>query len=252
MPQAIGAAIIWLGETAFTVGPAVVTYGEIAEAIIVAGSIAYSSIESAKMRNQLKNAMKGVDNGQNVMNRDPLANRRKIYGQVPVSGTITFMATTGPTNQDLHICIVLAAHECEELGDILFDAGELVPLDSAGNAVGKYAGYFHCDKHSGWSGQAVDSNLTAVFPDLCPSSFVGKNLAYLHCIFTYNPNLFPNGMPNVRCVVKGKKVFDPRDPSQDRNDPSTYKWSSNPALCVADHLHDPIWGKGIPWSRLSQ
>ncbi len=38
----------------------------------------------------------------------------------------------------------------------------------------------------------------------------------------YDADAFPNGVPEVTAVVKGKKVYDPRT--------STTAWSDNPAL----------------------
>jgi hypothetical protein len=35
-------------------------------------------------------------------------------------------------------------------------------------------------------------------------------------------------------VLRGLKVYDPRDGTQTLGTPSTYKYSDNPALCMAD------------------
>ena len=44
-------------------------------------------------------------------------------------------------------------------------------------------------------------------------------------------------MPELQAVIKGKKVYDPRDSGQAAGTPSTWTWSSNPALCIRDYLH---------------
>ena len=50
---------------------------------------------------------------------------------------------------------------------------------------------------------------------------------------------FEAGIPqNLRALVKGHKVYDPRIGGDDVDDPSTWDWSMNPALCLADFL---IW-----------
>jgi fibronectin type 3 domain-containing protein len=67
----------------------------------------------------------------------------------------------------------------------------------------------------------------------------------------YNQELFPNGMPNFSAVVKGRKVYDPRDGAQDPDDESTWVWSDNSALCVADYLTHEL-GMGIPYSEIDE
>jgi hypothetical protein len=268
MPAVIGAAVIEAfgvsAATATAAGIAVagvtITYASIlGSAILIGGGIAYSSIQSARAQNQNSGAT--ADPGRSVMQRDALAYQRAIYGEILVTGPITFMATTGAKNEFLHLCVIMAGHECDTLGTIYFDAMVEVDLDSDGNAVltsdaagnqiSNFSGNFHIDKHTGWSGQAVDANLLGAFPAMVDANFVGKRIAYLHALLTYNTTLYPNGIPTIKCMVKGKKVYDPRDDSQDMDDPTTWKYSSNWSLCVADYLNDKKWGKGIPWSRIN-
>lgn len=322
MPQVIGAAILeafgasaaTAAATAVTIAGTAVSYATlVGYTVMVGASIAYSANQNAKLRNSLKNL--GADGGRDVMVRDPLASRRCIYGQVPVSGTIVFMATTGTKNDTLHCVVALAGHECQELGDILFDGPngpETVPLDGTGtngggNATGKYAGVFFCNKHLGTASQGYDATLVAA-TGLWTSAHKLLGIAYLYCQFKYNADLYPNGMPTVRCMVKGKKLRDPRvtdymkvcsvtsgnenigcsdltglttgmyvigpgipygaqinsigsgtfhidAPPTLSTDPVTLlicpkSWSANSALCAADYLWDPIFGKGVSWSRI--
>ena len=44
----------------------------------------------------------------------------------------------------------------------------------------------------------------------------------------FNADAFPNGIPVITALVKGKKLYDPRT--------STTVWSDNPALCLRDYL----------------
>ena len=73
----------------------------------------------------------------------------------------------------------------------------------------------------------------------------------------YDPDQFPNGIPNVSAVVRGKKIYDPRQDSTSSfydasvgvsthrvNTPSTWTWSQNPALAVRDYLVDTKYGLG--------
>jgi len=55
-----------------------------------------------------------------------------------------------------------------------------------------------------------------------------QGIAYLYVRFEYDEEAFPNGVPSVSAVIRGKKVYDPRT--------STTAWSDNPALCLRDYL----------------
>ncbi|WP_028029887.1 hypothetical protein [Gemmobacter nectariphilus] len=47
--------------------------------------------------------------------------------------------------------------------------------------------------------------------------------------------------PALRVTGKWTPVWDPRDPAQDADDPSTWAWSDNQALCLIDALrHNPV------------
>jgi len=52
-----------------------------------------------------------------------------------------------------------------------------------------------------------------------------------------DPEVWQNRAPNIACVVKGKKLFDPRD--------SSTAWSDNPALCIRDYLVNTQYGCGM-------
>lgn len=73
-------------------------------------------------------------------------------------------------------------------------------------------------------------------------------LAYLVLEITYDAARFPNGIPAVTAMVKGRTVYDPRSAST--------AWSDNPILCFRDYLSDGArygasdkavrYGVGIP------
>ncbi len=315
---AVGNALITyaLPATVAHIGAAMVAYSTlIGYTLTIGASIAYSSSQNSKLRN----AMKGLtDTGRNVMARDPLAVQRKIYGQIPTSGPIPFMHTTGTKNEYLHILMVIASHECQEQGTVYFenqDGLEAVPLDGSGTngggaATGKYAGYFFCNKYLGTPTQTADATLVAAAPTKWTANHRLRGHTYIYLQFKYNADLYPNGVPTVRVMTKGAKVLDPRVgitlKTCDMVAGNTHvgcdttglsvgmlvvgsgvlpgtrvlsidgsgtffttnvapfltnttadlalgvdAWSANWALCVADYMADPRFGKSIPWSRLT-
>lgn len=247
MPQVIPAinAILASAASYFGVTGAasafIFSYG--VQTLMIAASIAYSSAQQRKLRKSLSNmgSTAGIDQGRSVMARDPVAARRLIYGQCLVSGPLAFMHTSGTNNEYLHLVIVLASHECEELGDIYFN-DTLVPLTGTDPSSGTYVGYARVKKFLGVTAGERDTDLETESGGLWTSSHLGKGIARLHVRLKYSTDVFPNGLPVIKCLVKGKKVYDPRS--------ATTAWSANAALCAADFLMDTRFGKGVALARI--
>lgn len=55
-----------------------------------------------------------------------------------------------------------------------------------------------------------------------------RGLAYVHAMLQWNQTAYPNGLPNIAAIVKGKEVYDPRTLET--------AWSDNSALCILDYV----------------
>jgi len=58
---------------------------------------------------------------------------------------------------------------------------------------------------------------------------------------------------DVNITVQGRKIYDPRDGTQTLGTPSTYKYSDNPALALADLITNTTYGLGaaIDWTTVT-
>ncbi len=225
-------------------GTFVATYATvIATGSMIIASAAYSSAQQRKLKKSLgqSQATAAIDQGRNVMVRDPISPWRLIYGQIPVSGPIFFWEISGTNGEYLNLAITVAHHECEELGTIRFEGVE-VPLDGSGNATGTYAGYVRIRKFLGIAAGERDLTWEGELPGIWTATMLGKHVARLHIQLKHNPDLFVNGLPTITCMVKGKKVYDFRT--------ATTGWTANAALCTADFLMDVQFGKGIAQARI--
>jgi hypothetical protein len=213
------------------------TVGAFAVNAVVAISISAvaGSIFKPKLP-KLSDPFAGAQRTQTV--REPITPWRVIYGQVRTGGAITFLHTTDG-NSKLHLIITLAGHEVEEIGDIYFD-DEIVPLDGAGEATGKYAGYVRVQKKLGTDTQTAFADLITEASDKWTADHRQRGRACVYVRLTHNSDLFASGIPNITAVIKGKKVYDPRT--------STTAWSANAALCLADYLTDPVRGLGVDYA----
>lgn len=164
--------------------------------------------------------------------RSAVETHRWIYGQALVSGPLVYAESTGATNEYLHLVIPLAGHECEEIGDVYFGDELVGTLDGSGNVTsGRFSGYARIKKHLGATTQTADTDLVAESASLWTTDHRLRGICYIYVRLLWSQNVFPNGIPNVRAVVKGKKLYDPRT--------GLTVWSDNWALCVRDYLVDP-------------
>lgn len=164
--------------------------------------------------------------------RQATAPQEVVYGEIRKGGVVTFIESTGDTNQYLHQIICLAGHEVNAIGDIYIN-DEVVTWDSSTGLVttSKWQdadgnSKIRIRKHLGADNQTADSDL--VSETSVTSDFKGEGIAYLYVRMEYDQTVFAEGIPLFTAKVQGKKVYDPRT--------STSGYSANAALCVRDYL----------------
>jgi hypothetical protein len=64
--------------------------------------------------------------------------------------------------------------------------------------------------------------------DTWDANCVLNEIAYMIAVFGFDRDVYPDGVPEITCTIKGKKCFDPRT--------GNTVWSDNPALCLRDYL----------------
>jgi len=160
-----------------------------------------------------------IESGITVTSKAPTAPYRVIYGTSRIGGTIVYAETTSSTNEFLHMVIVLAGHEVDDISTIYLgdDAVALETSSNDSNGIpiytptsgDKYNGKLRVKKHFGDPAQLADANLvTDVTQWTTDHKISGK--AYIYLKFTFDSDVYPNGVPNVSAIVKGKKLYDPR------------------------------------------
>lgn len=184
-----------------------------------------------------------------------------IYGEVKnVRGLLSFITTDIDAGGEwLHYVLTIAAHELEHVDTVYFDEVEFTHGEgSAWEAAwgsGEWENYaFVSQRTLGATDQAANSDLIAqsdaLFPGKWTSNHRQQGRAHIYIINYYYPSRFPYGFPDVTFHVRGKKVFDPRDGGQSFDDPSTWTYSNNAALCIADFLTDSAFGCGVPSDQI--
>lgn len=234
------AAVVFFAYDAIVAIGAFVSYVGIGN-LIVYGYAIYSGIQAKRNASDARRAAAALasDIEQRMqMVRQAITVRRTIYGTVRVSGPITFFHSTN-NNTVLHLLITLAGHEIDGIDEIYFNE-ERIDLDTNGVvSSGRWAGYVLIKKGLGSTGGDADlqAYMEANTGGLWTSNHKQSGCAKLYIKITFNRDLMAQGLPNVSCVVRGKKVYDPRS--------ATTQWSPNTALCIRDYLTTDYGGGGV-------
>jgi hypothetical protein len=251
------AAAVGLGAIASAVVGAVVatSIGAIGSALFAPEPPSFSLGASAQTQPFSSKAQ-----GRSQIIRSPIETHKIIYGRSRVSGPLVFAETTDATVQDggetdtvqngyLHLVIPLAAHEVEEIETIYIDETP-VTLDGSGfvttapwSAIGNPANpsFIRVKKFLGTDDQAASSDLVSEVSNWTENHRL-RGIAYIYVRLLYDQDKFPNGLPNISAVVKGKKLYDPRT--------DTTAYSDNWALMVRDYLTNTRYGFGASDSEV--
>lgn len=209
---------------------------------------------------------------QQITVRDTAAARAVVYGECRVGGNVIYYTTTGDKNKDLWFVVAVAGHQVESITDVWLE-NERIPDSSINPTTGavsgtRFDGKLRIWRHSGSSAQTANSYLTAATSEWT-SAHRGSGVAYAIIHMVYDSETYANGAPqNFFFLVRGRRVYDPRLDSTNGGsgphrltDATTWEWSANPALCMADYMTggsiwydvatpDPRLGVRIPSSRI--
>lgn len=271
--EPITAILVGIGfstATAATITSAVIT--SVISTALSFGIAAVASVINKPKNPKVSSGNLGFDASSRLsISRNSVESHKIIYGQVRTSGPMVYVTTSAQTvyvadvkstilkkDNLLHMVIVLAAHPVEEIGTIYIDE-EAITLDGEGYATGVYVTTYPrpngtvrhvlVKKHLGAIDQEADADLVAAIPEWTEAHQL-KGLAYIYVrlqYYGYNTNiggqkLWPNGVPQISAIVKGKKLYDPRT--------GLTAWSNNPALCIRDYLKSGDYGLGVTDSEL--
>lgn len=207
-------------------------------ALKLGGSLLLSAAASAltpKPKSQT-----AIDQGRTTSARQPVSPRELVYGHTVKGGTVVFLHAannpgfgTSGNLQDLHLVIVLASHQVENIGSLYFN-GEIA-TDQFGNAIGRYAGRVEVHKALGGEQQPAFARLIEMLPDYWTAAHRLQGCAAIYVRLVYDASTFPQGLPNITADIYGKNdILDPRS--------GLRSYSTNAALCLADYMSLPRFG----------
>lgn len=168
-----------------------------------------------------------------------------IYGTRETEGTIVFMNSTNPDDDDdvkndlLHIIIVWCEGGVESVEDILLNDISITDSKFSAKGGGRWAYAYNFTngmaglssphlRDAGWDGAAKNHRLDG----LC--------CTYLRLEWSIGDDAPFTGKPDVTAIIKGRRV---------KNlETGRTEYSENPAYCTVDYLTNTIFGKGLQLS----
>ena len=100
----------------------------------------------------------------------------------------------------MHVVIALAGHQVDSITKVFFDDEEKTEWN-----------------HEFWKITAMDGSQTSIndIPQALrdvttwTDTMIGEGLAWVHVMMKYSADHFPNGIPNIKCVINGRQVQTP-------------------------------------------
>lgn len=162
--------------------------------------------------------------------------RAAVLGRALVAGSLVDGWNYGPNNEGEVLVIALADHAC--------DAVEQIVLNDTLHVWGGdgVQGYVPKQRLRLWFGYGrADTPPPAVLTQTNPAWSASSRLVgvtYLVADYTYDPEVWTSGRPQVRAVLRGARLYDPREDStvaggdgaQRWADETTWRWGDNAKL----------------------
>jgi len=172
--------------------------------------------------------------------REPASSRKIIYGRMRVGGQVVFISHSGDDRKYLHMAIAFATHEIQGYDEIWFNDNKI--WDATNGFNDDWGTYVAIDRKFGTAGQAASTDLVNANSRWTTDHKL-SGIAYIAFRLEWDQDKFPQGVPNITAVIRGKKVYDPRDQS--------IGYSQNPALCLRDYMIDQNYGLGEAAANLN-
>lgn len=195
----------------------------IANAIVDIAVVAAVSIGLAEIEKALAPKQTVVPN--NTLVKNSIVNRQLAYGRCAVGGAIVYIGENGSNNEYLNLVFAMTDHEIDGVEQLVFD-NWILNFDNTGMNGGgvctgeidvrtgvqstRFANLVFCNFHLGVAGDTADASLMSNSNGEWTSDCTLSGCSYVYLRITWNQNVFSAGIPNIYCVVRGKKVLDPR------------------------------------------
>lgn len=185
--------------------------------------------------------------GRDITVAEPRPEWQIAYGWNKIGGALTFI-TSSSDHSKLRMVITLTCHPIYEIETLLLDGvavnfGTTFTTNGQAATSSNFGGKVYMQANLGDHTTAL-SQLIADEPTYWTSDHRQKRAAHVYLQLTWDATVFPNGVPKIEFVIKGKR-FTTLYSGEPSNGAVTDNYWRNPAACVADFLNDRQFGGGI-------
>lgn len=240
MAEAIGLAILSSLAEAGVVAASVAVPGT--AATIIGSVTIIAATTGAQLAIAALTAEKPRNESQQATMSQALGPRVGIYGRAMVGGTRDFWDAR---NGSLYQGIVIAGHRIDGIEE--YWIGDKPVHTREGENGGQVSDWPYNDRvqfepHLGLDDQPASEILLQAYPEIWTPQHQLRGLA--HVVVVFGPVkkedqqiVYPQGYATVlRFVVRGARVWNPADSTQDPVNPATWLFSENAGLCIMDYL----------------
>lgn len=236
------------------------TVGTIATAIsTIGGAIGLGAIISAgaSIASVLLSApqtpVQNLPTSQRQIVRESVGYRRKGWGRVVGGGQLLFAAVRSGSSRwpsGNNYCMVIAFSDGRVSSWQSFLVDGLEAASSEGEISNEdYEGFLRLHLREGDTNQSAFEHLVEEFPEVYSADWQGAGVSLISAELRCTNEVyakFPNGWrTEVAAIADLSPVFDQRDQEQSLDDRETWKYSSNAALVIQDHLKAPLVENGF-------
>jgi hypothetical protein len=181
--------------------------------------------------------------------RQAVAPRVILYGQAPLGGFLSYIASAGSSNEYLHLVFTFSGCQLTAIDEVWFD-NNLLQFRLQGGSVapaalletGYYNGLVLVEEKLGAPGEAAFPQLIADTAGLGAWAWSSTDrqdgCCSMHFRLKWDNNHFPNGVPQIKIIARGRPLYDPRT--------SESAYTPNLALVIRDYLTDRYFGVRAP------
>ncbi|SFD55426.1 phage tail protein [Pseudoalteromonas denitrificans] len=165
--------------------------------------------------------------------------RRITFGRDRVGGVIAHQAEVERDETKwVQLIVLINGAPIDALEEIYIADKKLseYPSDSYGYSIS--------------DGRHAEANLAAVNKMAgWTSEHIGFNQAHVFIEFKNDREIFPDGISDCEFLIRGVRVWDPRNPAQNADDETTWSWTQNAVLNTLHYVRF-FGAHEVPFSRL--
>lgn len=240
-------AVIAIGAAVASAAVSIFVSSAVLAAVLTLAITVAATLLTRKPKQDQAQAEQGSLGRELTIKLDPMLPRQVAVGRTATGGSVVWAFTYGnlPNTPRPYLVRIIALSDYPIEGVIeVYDGNDKLTFEGDINTGFRAANGYRtkdgtpCVHLQVYPGDP-DGSFSTLVQGMNPrwdASHKGKNIAYAVLRSRQDQDGLPNGEPRLTFVMDGARVYDGRDVSQDKEDPSTWKFSRNAAVIASQLL----------------